>query len=188
MATVARHSWKSSDLTIVELAKTLVRNAQVLERQDPSACAAYLFPISDDDGVDYTRYLGKLALQHNVAALTGALESAANAIRPIPVTGGRERGMRTVKERLADRYTTTDFERFELKPSLVRGDRVFVCRLGIDVYREALELPPSQRAEVLRHLMAGYARGRMLSFAYGLGRVTTPARLMKDQAKQAIDV
>ena len=155
MATMTRHSWKSSDVTIVEVARNLLRNAEALQRQDASACVAYLFPASDGGAVNYTQYLDEIALKADVKALTRALESAANATRSIPETGGRERGMHAVRERLSDRYTTVEFERFQQTPSLIRADRVLACRMGIDMYRETLELPPSQRAEVLRHLMSG---------------------------------
>ena len=154
MGTMTRHIDKSSDATVVELAKTLLKNAQALQRQDPSVCVSYLLTPSDVAGADYTRYLDESAVNEEVAALAGALESAANSTRAVTTTSERERGLSTLRQRLSDRYTTSDFERFVERRSFAGRDRPFICRMAIDQYREALRLPPPQRAAVLRHLMS----------------------------------
>ena len=154
MGTMTRHIDKSSDATVVELAKTLLKNAQALQRQDPSVCVSYLLTPSDVAAADYTRYLDESAVNEEVAALAGALESAANSTRAVTTTSERERGLSTLRQRLSDRYTTADFERFEERRSFAGRDRPFICRMAIDQYREALTLPPRQRAAVLRHLMS----------------------------------
>lgn len=156
MATVAKHAWKSSDAAIVELAETLVRNAHALQRQDATMCVSYLSPIPDAAAVDYTRYLDQIAMKADVMALTGALESAANSTTvAVAVTADREHGIRPLRNRLSDRYASADFERFAQGQSLGGPDGAVMCRMTIDLYREALTLPSTQRARVLRHLMFG---------------------------------
>ena len=155
ITTLAKHVWKSSDAAVVDLAQTLLRNAQVLQRQDPWLCAEYLFPTSDGEAVDYTRHLNEMAITADLAALAAALESAANATRSISTAADREPGMRTLRNRLSARYTTADFELFERRRrSLAAQDGAATCGMGIDLYREALALPSPQRAAALRHLMA----------------------------------
>ena len=156
ITTLAKHVWKSSDAAIVDLAGTLLRNALALQRQDPALCASYLFPTSDGEAVDYSRHLDEMAITADLAALTVALESAANSTRSISAAGDREPGMRTLRDRLSQRYRTADFELFERRRrSLAAQDEAATCGMGIDLYREALALPSTQRAAVLRHLMAG---------------------------------
>ena len=154
MATVTRHAGKSSDEAIVGLAKTLVKNAQVLQRRDPALCVSYLFPASADS-VDYSRYLDEVAMNEDLTAMAVALESAGSSTHVVPAIGDRELGIRTLRKRLSDRYTTADLDAFDQRTALARADRAFTCRIAIDLYREALELAPPQRAAVLRHLMAG---------------------------------
>jgi hypothetical protein len=154
VATMAKHAWKSSDAAILVLGETLVRNAQALQRHDPSLCVSYLFPTSDRDATDYTRYLDEIAMKQDLMALTGVLESAAISTRGVATAGDREHGIRALRTRLSDRYTTTDFERFDQRQPVAGRDRAFTCRLAIDLYREALTLPPTQRAVALRILMS----------------------------------
>ena len=161
MSTMTRHVWKSSDATIVALGATLLRNAQTLQRHDPALCASYLFQTSDSGAVDYTRYLDEIEIKEEMTALTVALESAANSPRTISAPGDGEYGIRTLRNRLSDRYTTADFERFDERGSFTGPNGTFACRMAIDVYREALALPPTQRAEVLRSLLSDRARLRI---------------------------
>ena len=154
VSTMTRHVWRSSDDAITEFAKTLVGNAEALERQDASICVSYLFAASDGEAVDYARYLDERAMKNDLTAIAVALESAARSTGAVSTVGDRERGMRTLRNRLSDRYTAADFERFERRRSLSGSDGAFACRMAIDLYREALTLPPSQRAAVLRNLIA----------------------------------
>ena len=164
MATMTKHVWKSSDATIVALGTTLLKNAETLRRHDASLCASYLFRTSDGGAVDYTRYLDEIEINEEMTALTVALESAASSSRAISAPGNGEHGIRTLRNRLSDRYTTADFERFEEK-AFPGPDGVFACRMAIDLYREALALPSTQRAEVLRSLLSDRARLRTIARA-----------------------
>ena len=145
------HLPRAADSSIIEMADLVVEELEQLANKDATTCYYFLFPQEALTPVDLTKFLSADLQARDIAASARAIESGLATRAPVPTPAVAVPIMNAVMNRLRATYGP---EMEMLATDHTRADRGRLCRLAIDLYRDALALPPPKNVVLLRYLLA----------------------------------
>jgi hypothetical protein len=144
---------RAADDAVIEMARVLVDEIDLLAAHDPEACYAYFFPAPSTPTVNPERYLSMEIIDRELAAGSRIIETGIAEPQPIPSEKDVKLILNLVMRRLSARYPATDIAMLsDLRAKWV--NHATACRMASALYKEVLDLPINDQAPMLRYLFS----------------------------------
>jgi hypothetical protein len=123
-----------------------------LHSRSSYGCYYYLYP-NTGPPADYGAVLSREALDADLAAQTAVIRSSATSPAKPVSEAEVAASLEKVLTMLQAKYTPAELAMFADAPTPA-VDKRKACLIAADLYREAMKLPPSENAKLIRYLLS----------------------------------
>jgi len=153
MTALPKYIPKASDESVVGFFGNLVPVLDELDRVNPDACYAFLFPHKFGEVGMVKKYLPPKYGDKNLQALEGIILSAMKNPQHVPDEQKASELMQPLFANLVSKY---GLEHVRLIDGTAHDapERKQVCEIDAELYRQILSLPPADASTILRYLFS----------------------------------